>query len=59
MTLPVSNRAKCPDLLPWNKSSQKLELKAMEMNIGGAGGIRTPYLFDANEALSQMSYSPD
>lgn len=29
------------------------------MNSGGAGGIRTPYLFDANEALSQMSYSPD
>ncbi len=27
--------------------------------FGGAGGIRTPYLFDANEALSQMSYSPD
>jgi hypothetical protein len=25
---------------------------------GGAGGIRTPYLFDANEALSQLSYSP-
>jgi hypothetical protein len=25
---------------------------------GGAEGIRTPYLRDANAALSQMSYSP-
>ena len=24
----------------------------------GAGGIRTPDLFDANEALSQLSHSP-
>ena len=28
------------------------------MIIGGAGGTRTPYLFNAIEALSQMSYSP-
>lgn len=26
---------------------------------GGAGGIRTRYLFNAIEALSQLSYSPD
>src|SRR5687768_9770113 len=26
--------------------------------LGGAEGIRTPYLCDANAALSQMSYSP-
>ena len=26
--------------------------------VGGAGGTRTPYLFNAIEALSQMSYSP-
>ena len=26
---------------------------------GGAGGIRTLYLFNAIEALSQLSYSPD
>jgi hypothetical protein len=25
---------------------------------GGAGGVRTLYLFNAIEALSQMSYSP-
>ena len=25
---------------------------------GGAGGTRTPYLFNAIEALSQLSYSP-
>ena len=28
------------------------------MASGGAGGTRTPYLFNAIEALSQMSYSP-
>ena len=27
-------------------------------NNGGAGGIRTPYLLNAIQALSQMSYSP-
>ncbi len=27
-------------------------------NAGGAGGIRTLYLFNAIEALSQLSYSP-
>ena len=27
-------------------------------NSGGAAGTRTPYLFNAIEALSQMSYSP-
>ena len=27
-------------------------------SVGGAGGTRTPYLFNAIEALSQMSYSP-
>ena len=26
--------------------------------VGGAEGIRTPCLFNAIEALSQMSYSP-
>ena len=26
--------------------------------VGGAGGTRTPYLFNAIEALSQLSYSP-
>ena len=26
--------------------------------LGGAGGIRTPYLLNAIQALSQMSYSP-
>ena len=25
---------------------------------GGAGGIRTPYLLTASQALSQLSYSP-
>ena len=28
------------------------------MQNGGAGGTRTPYLFNAIEALSQLSYSP-
>ena len=29
------------------------------VRLGGAGGTRTPYLFNAIEALSQMSYSPN
>ncbi len=29
-----------------------------EITSGGAGGTRTLYLFNAIEALSQMSYSP-
>ena len=29
-----------------------------KVTIGGAEGIRTPYLLNANQALSQMSYSP-
>ena len=29
-----------------------------EKKLGGAGGTRTPCLFNAIEALSQMSYSP-
>ena len=29
-----------------------------EEKVGGAAGTRTPYLFNAIEALSQMSYSP-
>ena len=29
-----------------------------ENNSGGAGGTRTPYLFNAIEALSRLSYSP-
>ena len=32
--------------------------QAQQRNNGGAGEDRTPYLFNAIEALSQMSYSP-
>ena len=28
------------------------------IQFGGAGGTRTPYLFNAIEALSRLSYSP-
>ena len=33
------------------------KVSLLERN-GGAAGTRTPYLFNAIEALSQMSYSP-
>ena len=34
-------------------------LSALPMgHVGGAEGIRTPYLLVANETLSQLSYSP-
>ena len=29
-----------------------------QKKLGGAAGTRTPYLFNAIEALSQLSYSP-
>ena len=37
--------------------TEKVEVLPI-VNFGGAGGTRTPYLFNAIEALSQMSYSP-
>jgi hypothetical protein len=46
----------------WRRSVDKRTTLFSEVDAllecGGAGGIRTPYLFDANEALSQLSYSP-
>ena len=38
-------------------ATEKVEVLPI-VNFGGAGGTRTPYLFNAIEALSQMSYSP-
>ena len=35
-----------------------METQAYSRHDGGAGEVRTPYLFNAIEALSQMSYSP-
>ena len=29
------------------------------VTLSGAGGIRTPYLLTASQALSQLSYSPE
>ena len=34
------------------KAESKLEIN------GGPGGIRTPYLLNANQAFSQMNYGP-
>ena len=39
-------------------SNNLRETHAYSRHDGGAGGTRTPYLFNAIEALSQMSYSP-
>ena len=48
-----------------NTKGKKSELEeetnlgfVFEKKVGGAGGTRTPYLFNAIEALSRMSYSP-
>ena len=40
------------------KSSLDVEGVPPTVSFGGAGGIRTLYLFNAIEALSQLSYSP-
>ena len=46
--------------------ADQLQVKVKQKNLrvgevipGGAGGIRTRYLFNAIEALSQLSYSPN
>ena len=39
-------------------ASRNLSTKALDFVQCGAGGTRTPYLFNAIEALSQLSYSP-
>ena len=39
-------------------SERKKDLVLPTVNLGGAGGIRTPDLCVANAALSQLSYSP-
>jgi site-specific DNA recombinase len=44
--------------LPLEKSSLSAEGVPPTVSFGGAGGIRTLYLFNAIEALSQLSYSP-
>ena len=36
----------------------RVEVGKGNISIGGAGGARTLYLFNAIEALSQLSYSP-
>ena len=42
-----------------HRSITNLNTKVLDfVQFGGAGGTRTPYLFNAIEALSQMSYSP-
>ena len=43
----------------WNEVEDEKNLDFVsEEKDGGAAGTRTPYLFNAIEALSQMSYSP-
>ena len=44
--------------LPLEKSSLGAEGVPPTVSFGGAGGIRTLYLVIANDALSQLSYSP-
>tara|TARA_Y100000590_G_scaffold54656_2_gene57065 strand:+ start:285 stop:440 length:156 start_codon:yes stop_codon:yes gene_type:complete len=42
-----------------NEVDKEINLEFLsEKKFGGAAGTRTPYLFNAIEALSQMSYSP-
>jgi hypothetical protein len=42
---------------PGSQRNKEVSVLAIESS-GGAGGTRTPYLFNAIEALSQLSYSP-
>ena len=42
---------------PDGKRKQKIGVLPID-TLGGAGGIRTPYLLNAIQSLSQLSYSP-
>ena len=44
-----------------SKNNEAPEFRPLcaEFAIGGAGGIRTPYLNTASVALSRLSYSPE
>jgi hypothetical protein len=44
-------------MLPKGMNEEKLSVLSIGHD-GGAEGTRTPYLFNAIESLSQMSYSP-
>ena len=44
-------------LPPEGKTKERVSVLPID-TFCGAGGIRTPYLCDANAALSQLSYSP-
>ncbi len=60
----VSTEARLPRLEPGShrcraKVFWKVRIRVLPfVNNGGAEGIRTPYLLNAIEALSQLSYSP-
>jgi DNA invertase Pin-like site-specific DNA recombinase len=43
---------------PQNKRTSDLDAGSLHLKIGGPEGIRTPYLYSAIVALSQMSYRP-
>ena len=61
-SIPVSSKGGAGHsrrLLGRSRPIVKLRVKILDFAwIGGAGGIRTPDLFNAIEALSQLSYSP-
>src|SRR3989304_1534725 len=40
------------------KQKRRLVGPVSHSGVGGAGGIRTPYLLSARQTLSQLSYSP-
>jgi hypothetical protein len=42
-----------------NETEMEQQPGFTEVNFGGAEGIRTPYLLNAIQSLSQLSYSPN
>ena len=44
--------------MPSGEAARQSFPKTAKVAIGGPGGIRTPYLYNANVALYQVSYRP-
>ena len=43
--------------MPYDEETQAVGVLPM-VTLGGAGGIRTPYLLTASQTFSQLNYSP-
>ena len=55
---PAGQERHCPGVVPQSPSRTEAFMTIAGKSVGGAEGDRTPDLIIANDALSQLSYSP-